>query len=291
MDNTITPTHQSDILDGAALVAGFGQGQDGYDWSLRGFKPSGEVENPDLAARIAIIARMLGAEDILAPYPTKMNSEITGTEKLKTSFELPLSDVHLWRGVEADGVRLQYAGDAFAMSAADCALVVVKWRTQMWAAHAGRDSLIDRTFIKTNGREQGKRYKSVVDSIMHEIPRKFLHETVVYYGCTISKGEHFEHPIDHPNSEHADFNKKMLQFIADKYSNPADPATSGDEYWKRGQIDIRWLIRKQFERYDVTNFETDQVCTFSETDPAGNLIWHSNRRDKIKRNLFLVIRR
>lgn len=289
----VKPTHQSAILGGKALLFGFGPGTENLDWSLRGLQAEGDEEKPEntnLASRLGSVSQRLRLSAVLAPSPVAMNSKIVRGTDLGIELTLPYHEGNwvtpLWRGQQADGVRLEIPGEAFAMSAADCALVVVEWNGQMWAAHAGRDSLLDRTLIETGKRS--KEYRSVVDTIMFRIPSTEWKHANVYYGCTISKGPHFEHlPSD---SEWGEKNKKMLEYIGKYYGRVTDNELD-DAFWTRGQIDMRWLIRRQFEQFGVTKFETDTICTYSDTDPSGNHVWHSNRRDKKKRNLFMVVRR
>ncbi len=298
MAPSFPPSISFDIFDGAASVVGFGAQKDNFNFSLKDLQSMGDEkkqENEGLVRCFREVANHFNIRRIYAPRPVNMNSEVVDPQDLGVELVIDYKDFGdaggletlLLRGVNADGIRLPEKS-MFAVSSADCALIVVKWRNQMWAAHAGRDSLMDRELIETNGLRVGKYYPSVVNSIMEEIPRKFSSETQVFMGCTISKGAHFEHPIDHPNPKYAEFNQKMINHIWKTYGQPV--SSQDMSFWERGQIDMKWLMRRQFESYGVIHFETDNICTYSEINPNDTFKWYSNRRDKIMRNLFLVIR-
>lgn len=285
---TIQPTAKVTVLGGAATIHAFGVNhqEPGTHYSLRGI----ETGNNPNKSRICAALSSVGEKFFRSPSPTTFNSLVVG----KDNFIIPQRGVNhhtiglgkasaLYRGPLAEGYGPFESNDAFVVSAADCALIVMKVSNVLYAAHAGRDSLIDRGLINTG--KPSKEHPSIVDGLMAplvEVPRD---EFEVFIGFTISKGPHFEHPVDHP--EFGADNLRLIEAVAANFPSHED-VKLGDSFWKRGQFDMKGLIMSQFKKWGVTKFETDNVCTFSDKDKNNKHLWFSNRRTPTLRNLFIV---
>ncbi|MBP6888720.1 MAG: laccase domain-containing protein [Candidatus Pacebacteria bacterium] len=288
MDNR--PTASFQIFDGAVTLYGFGVNHtnQSLNWSLKGIERESNfrVTHGHVIEALRLLS---GAQRIYAPSPDKFNSIVLSDRDFVTHPSYVLSvniDKALRRGIKADGYGPMSPSDAFAVSAADCAVIVVQAEELFFAAHAGRDSLFDRQLISTG--KASKVNASVVDAIMARIPKELHEKTRVFVGFTISQGPHFEHPTDHKN--YGKSNEQLLDAIASCYFPSHQDETFGDDFWKRGQLDMKWLIEKQFQTYGVTRFETDKFCTFSSTDDQGRHLWFSQRRTNGMRNLFAAVR-
>jgi copper oxidase (laccase) domain-containing protein len=281
------------IFDGEVLVVGYGiQRQDPtFNWSLKGLREG----NGALIDALQSVLAQHNIERLYAPSPAHFNSLIAHNIEFygKNSHPLNNAGPRVMRGVDADGVLLpsnidKNARVAFGMSAADCAMVIVKDGEDIYAAHAGRKSLIDENFIREAPPETYKECSSVVDGIMREVSTKNHPKLKVWIGFAISAGPHFAHHVDDP--QYGDFNGKMIRHIADFYGKKAN--NFGDEFWKSGQISLAGLIQQQFEAHGVrkTQITVDHRCTYRETDERGHHMWFSERRTHGMRNLVLAIR-
>ncbi len=286
------PTVFSNIFDGAISLYGFGidYNNPNQNWSLKGIETSTNFrgEYPHVVEALQNLGKV---QRVYAPSPDEFNSLVVnnhnffrgGASHLATYALSLTSSRVLYRGVKADGYGPMISGDAFAMSAADCALLVVKAGDRVFAAHAGRNSLFDRQCID-NG-QQSKQFPSVVDAIMSQILKEHHERAEAFVGFTISNGAHFEHPVDHPKFGAS--NRRLLEWIADSYFPEEE---LGDDFWQKGQLDMLKLIAVQLKKYGVTHITTDGVCTFSDKNEQGNPIWFSQRRTPTMRNLFVAVR-
>lgn len=278
------------IFNGEVHIHGFGIAHNGpeFNWTLRGMDESTNPKKTHGHIFQALIG-IPSLHNIYAPSPVTFNSAILPPERFRHPEKRVISfnGKHLYRGLEADGVSDLRINDGYVMSASDCALLVVMHRKKVWAAHAGRNSLLDRRYIDVG--IQSKLHHSVVDAIMEEIPEKSRSETKVFIGFTISKGSHFEYPIDHPT--YGESNDNMLKWIAKEFSPESERGRFGLDFWQRGQIDIKWLIAAQCKRYGIReeNIHADELCTYSDSKD-GKHLWYSERRTKGWRNLFAAVR-
>ncbi len=280
------------IFNGTVTLYGYGCVLDEpqLNWSLKGIEMSNDpnLSHGHIVHTLGRLDRF-GIENVYAPSPDTFNSKIATVPELESSQVVPIAlteTVRLYRGIKADGVSKLPLKSAFAMSAADCALVIVSFQNNIWVAHAGRDSLLDRKYI--NEGIPSKEHASVIDAIMGKIDPELRGDAKAYISFTISKGSHFQHSIHDP--AYGEKNELMLDQIASKYIPLNQKNLFGDDFWEHGQIDMEWLIRKQLEDHGITNVESDGICTFSDKDSDGNHKWFSQRRTPGMRNLLVAVR-
>ena len=290
------PTITENYFGGMFSLIAFGvqPSYEHFNWSLAPLANKEKAktdEGTTLSSRLTEIFESHNIRCALAPSPVTFNSAIALRQLLlqPENNMLAGNTCALYRGVFADGVELvgDTTNEAFVMSSADCALIVVRWNNRLWAMHAGRNSLLDIAMINDPSSTPTKEYASVIDSVMSQIPSEHHKEVEVFVGLTISKGSHFVHSINHP--EYGESNRNMIAWLACEYSPPPEKGF-GDDFWIDGQFSMEWLIREQFKTYGVTDITFDGRCTFSDKDSRGGYLWHSQRREKNKRNLVIVRR-
>jgi len=297
-----SPEMEIPIFGGQVTIVGYGKRhhEPEFHWSLRTLNLLRDVldrKNEKILTYVAKIAERYNLERMYAPNTREFNGKIISdfTEN-KFPFEstfpiygkLPYG-TYLKRGPLADGVvipkMMNYppliGKTAFVMSSADCALIVVKNNETVIAAHAGRNSLVQR--IKNNDATD------VVQQIMKAIDDKPVGNTQVWIGCSIRPGPHFAHfryDTRYPS------NGDMIDRILKGYGPSCftDTGKTKDLGW----LDIKELARRQFMTCGVPedNITKDFMCTHSDVDEDGNHIWHSQAREPEKkmRNLMLAIR-
>jgi copper oxidase (laccase) domain-containing protein len=282
-------TSHMSIFNGTVTLYGFGRMPDEpeLNWSLKGIETS---TDPSMShGHIVHTLGRLGVEKVYAPSPDTFNSQIATIHEFESPEIVPITlneTTSLYRGIKADGISKLPMNSAFAMSAADCALVVISFQNSIWVTHAGRDSLLDRKHI--NEGILSKEHTSVIDAIMGKIDPDLRSDAKAYIGFTISKGPHFQHSIHDP--AYGEKNKLMLDWITSKYIPDNERNLFEEDFWTSGQIDMEWLIRKQLGAYGVTNIESDGICTYSEKGSHGNHNWFSQRRTPGMRNLLVAVR-
>lgn len=290
---SIKPTLSVSIFDGEVTVHAFGREHD-CNFSFRGFDESKEVHTTHASIFEALASISNGeVEAFAAPSPAKMNAKLVQAEDLtfatgSASFTEPDNRFFIYRGIDADGVKDLCPEHGYAMSAADCALVVAKCGSKIAAAHAGRNSIIDMDRIKGG---KGREHESVVDALcLYAFEPEERQRLEVWIGFSISPGPHFEHSMfdeDHPHNE------RLVRYISNVYG-PQCFKEDGQGR-TRGWLDTKELIRRQFVRYGVRkrNITLDSMCTYRDMKD-GQHIWYSNKRqlvagEKQGRNLVAVV--
>jgi hypothetical protein len=285
------PTTVHHIFDGMVTVYGFGVDRNcpDQDLQLRGIEESEHPEHTH-GHVLQVFESIKGLKNIYSPSPNEFNSKVYPEEILESpvNCHVRFANKTLFRGIKADGIDNIQPHNAFAMSAADCALVVVECEGRVSAAHAGRNSLFDFEMIATGRMSRDKFHASVVDALMGKIPEEAHKKTRVFVGYAISPGPHFPHPMNHP--QYGEQNKRLITWIAKNYILSHQDELFGDAFWVNGELDLRWIITRQFEQYGVSNFTYDDTCTFSDTDDRRNPLWYSQVRTPGKRNLIIAHR-
>jgi copper oxidase (laccase) domain-containing protein len=254
------------------------------DWSLAG-DDAADVQN-----RLSVIARELGVKNILAPRPVEFNAsvctigDLTETCFLGDAVDAPI----LYRGCNADGVELLSIPGAplyaYWVGSADCITIVAHDAEtgKTFAAHAGRDCILDRERIKGG---PSRKYESVVHAIMDRFSAKEKKSVRVFMTCGIGP-DHFDHLCDDPTW--GQFNTRMVLDLISKWGRTA---LQGDPF--RGKICLSEIIRSQFISLGVPAHRIgyDGVETVSDCNRDGDYVWWSYRRgDGKKRNGVLVVR-
>lgn len=289
---TVKPTLSIPIFDGEVSVHGFGRNH-GLNFSFKGIDTSASPHTTH-GHILQALAGIGCNSDFFAPSPIEMNAEVVNSTAMWAHWQVFLDDLarkKLYRGAKGDGFSFINEWNSYAVSAADCALVVAKNGDVIIAAHAGRNSVIDMELMKGG---KPRTNESVVHAIMKRITGVNLdiRQTQVWIGFSISPGPHFAHSVlDLKNPQ----NKYMVAYISDVYGKECFK----DDECERilGWLDTKELIRRQFLSLGVReeNIELDSTCTNSDKDPQGGYLWYSNKRQAVlgeeqSRNLFAVVK-
>lgn len=287
----INPTLSVPIFDGKVTVHAFGR-EHGCNFSFKGIdsSPLPRSTHKQIFAALASIPSRCG---YIAPSPVKMNAEIMSLSDpywhharcwVRKRRVFPYGTYSLCRGGYADGLSGLTQHSGYAMSAADCALIVAKNGNFIVAAHAGRNSIIDMEAMKGC---KPRKNESVVHAIRDAIEQRGLvfRDTEFWVGFSLSPGPHFAHTFDDARNTH---NRNMVEYIARHYGiscfkNDMQGGTLG---W----LDTKELIRRQLITFGAQEgrIELDSVCTFSDTKD-DEYIWYSNVRSGENRNLIAVV--
>lgn len=178
----------------------------------------------------------------------------------------------MYRGHYADGLIVPNNGPVLHRTA-DCPTINVTNRHtgDTIAAHAGRDSVIDRRALRGDTPRQ---HPSIVDSIMQHFEEVNPCSISVLVTCGI-KGEDFGHPLD--RGRHCTFNEKLIRHVEENWGHDC---IIGDR--TNGAIDLFTVIQRQFRTYGVTGVLVSPLDTFKNP----NL--HSHRAGDTGRNGVLV---
>lgn len=240
--------------------------------------------NPGILDKMAEL--MFGYRcDIFAPHPSEFNGQIVN---YKSFDRKPWADSagSLLRGPKADGVILPPNDMAFAVSSADCPTIVLTDRRTgaMVAAHAGLDSLIDRSVA--HGGEPSREHASVVDAMVAKIRRFNTSTMQAFVTCGISPEAYYFDKF----GEHGERNKELLSYVMKNWGAACYDWVGRES----GGISLFELIRAQLalRGVRVSTIGSDGACTFYDKKwMTDEYLWHSNRRGDKTRNLVLVIRR
>ena len=138
------------------------------DWSLKDLYTPESGDSP-FAREVADSLYEHGVRGtVFGPTVTDMNAHLTDADKLTTEILLP-HGITLYRnpGLKADGLPLSAdAGETFVMSGGGCPIIVAIGDGEVIAAHASRDSMIDRTRVMTGS--QSRQHESVLHAIVRE---------------------------------------------------------------------------------------------------------------------------
>lgn len=221
------------------------------DWSLRNLQKAGDEKvNSAFAAQLGSALSGLSAKRAFAPNPTEFNAAYIAPEHLQYEIILP-GPVRLYRNKErpADATLLERPGDAGIFSAGGCGVIVVTLGNKMIFAHSGRESLIDRTWVKTKGATSGRARPSVVDNIMHTLgawDNTALAKRVHVWPLFFIKRDNFYHPFNAESKEHADYNKAAAEMLTKEYGR-----VCVQEDKEGVAIDLALIAHAQFMRYGV----------------------------------------
>lgn len=254
-----------------------------HNWQLTG------DESQDTIPRIALIAQEIGLKNIYAPRPSDFNGLVCTPDELGTPIQLGEGEDTpiLWRGCDADGVVIP-AGAAFWLSSADCFTIIAHdpETGTTAAAHAGRDSVINRRRISDSSERQNRSFESVVDAIVARFSKEAVPRLKVFMTCGVGP-ESFGHPLAHPQA--GEENRRLVEDIL---ANWGPTCLSGNP--SEGKICLSELIRLQFLALGTPahHIGYDAADTCTDTDEYGEHLWWSYQRgDDLKRNGILVIRK
>ena len=141
---------------------------EGDNWSLGPLQWPEDVEkNPELSGRLAEALLGIRANTAFAPNPTAFNGKVIDPPSLNRMLKLRNGSVYLHRNQDhpGDATFLRYPRTAGIFSAGGCGVVVLIYKSNLLFGHAGRESLLDRRRVETEGVEEGRRR----DLIDHEL--------------------------------------------------------------------------------------------------------------------------
>lgn len=265
-----------DAFSGAVSIYLFGKPN---DWNIWGENGNNALVNIDF------VTQGMNLQNIYAPSPSpsKFNAVICTHDDLQEQIPLVKSNAMMRRGCDADGTTLEKAQDACWINTADCPTVITydQQNGLIIAAHAGRDSLIDRGRIAG---KQPRTHETVVHTMVDRHGYEAMQRLQVFIACGI-KSAHFEHRWD--DKKYGMTNKAMTEDVIERWGR-----ISVTGQWTLGRLALSEIIRSQFLNFGVPseNIAYDGIDTSSDVKEEGGYRWWSNRRgDGAKRNGVLVV--
>ncbi len=223
------------------------------------------------------IAEAAQSEDIkkvTVPRVSFFNARTALTNDFPITYKF--QGVEIRTGIDADAVILRPGENALIVTG-DCpTLVISNEKTgEVAAAHAGRDSLIDRVHIDTG--IPSRKTDTVVESIL--LATGWEPRDLSAFICAGIGPEYFTHPWEDP--VHGERNRKMIQWIIERYGKENIVGKK-----EEGRIDMPTLIRSQCILLGVNPSQTyhDGIDTYTD-----ERFWsHRNREKNEGRNAALV---
>lgn len=192
---------------------------EGTDWSLGPLQePEDVAKNRALATRINDALHGLGATIAYAPNPTAFNGEVISPVDLDRN--LKLGEVHMRRNRSwpADSTFLIYPGNAGVFSAGGCGVIVIGYRNDLLFGHAGRESLLDRHYVETEGAARS-RPADLIDNMLDALGiDSDTAQEVWAWPLFFIKPEDFVHRFDDPDPRHAPYNQAAARFLPKTYA-------------------------------------------------------------------------
>jgi hypothetical protein len=156
------------------------------------------------------------------------------------------------------------------------------------AAHAGRDSLVDRELILN--KKPGRKHFSIIDAVVEESgPRNREELRAFICGATSAHVHSLE-----KSSQYAEYNWKLVRYLESTF--PSAQSVQGDELY----LSITNLIKEQLIGHGVRpeNIGTDSCDPLTDLSKNHHHLWWSHGRwlregqkGPDGRNAILVIRK
>jgi hypothetical protein len=262
-------------------AAAFGQP---YEYTLNHFqKPDDAKREPQLALRIAQALVSVDATEVYATRPSTANAKIVERHVLN-------QNIYIGHGVTlrrngkkpADGTMLG-RNQASAMTAGGGPRVVLVRGSKMVDAHAGRDSLLERTDVVRSVRV--RKHASVIDSMLEKLDvRSDLDAAEVSaYVFYAIKPERFTHETTHHT--YGGYNANLPTYIAQRWRNSGGQMT----FTKDGTViclDLPMLIRAQLVKLGVPESQIDLSSAYAPDD----LLYDTRGENPSARNLVVISR-
>lgn len=244
----------------------------------------------EMRARLAYIAQALGVTNILAPSPTAFNAELIRPTNLGVRIHLEEMTC-VWRNphMPADVIKVP-RGMAMAMSVGGCPALIAYADEHLFAAHAGRDSVIHRARIKRNAglqldmRDKERDVEGVVERIVRVFIGKGIRPRDIHIAVIGSiPGFHFPHRLDDPL--YGDFNRALWEDILRHWPS-FDNAPIAEHRDEVMCVDIPKLIAAQCL---AMGLDPGKI-TLSHAYANPEQTWLDGTQGK-ERNLFMVVHR
>jgi len=283
------PVYKRKVCRGGVEVSVYGAQR---NWNFAGeTKETIEAGNHGITKALAFVIDDCEVMDALVPKPA-FNAKVVESKDLSDE-RLP----SFFRGADADGVLLDTRRQAYFLASADCLTTVLYDVTphRAIAMHCGRDALIDRGALSG---KPARQFASVIDAGMQRIIEGGWSKSMllgVYLAAGIGPAT-FTHPTTPtmfdgagnsvPNT-YREANATLISFLTRMYNDRGFNVVTDQD---QGKINLVELVIAQLSNYGVTREQivSDGVDTATDTGPDGQFLFHSNRRDKTKRNLVVV---
>ena len=280
-ESIIKPTTVFTPFSGRVEIQMFGRP---INWSLKNIRTEDDWnDNPILRDNLMGLALKTSVWDMFCPDISKFNATICCHSDLIVTIPL-LGDLNpkLWRGFDAEGIILPEPNGTHAQhpfdfktaegaffSTADCAVVVLHspMTGKTVAFHAGRDSLIERSFIMTGKHE--REFASVVDAAVAQFDDT---ELPVMRAFICGTASNLVQPLDNP--EHAGYNLRLSEHMAIHY--PTAITISNRKLF----LSVTELIEQQLIARSISpsNIGTDCADVLSDRSKNGEYLWWSHQR-------------
>ncbi len=276
-------TTSGGVVFGAALAAG-------TDWSLAPLQEPGDelkAQGFQLAANIARELSTLAVDRAYAPSPVKFNGTILQPDELNKAIrigDMIGSPLILYRNRDkpADGTFLIGARDAGIFSVGGCPVIVATCGEHLVFAHAGRDCLLDRQRVLTNGKEKGRPHESVVNAVVSALLKKSRMDTDIKNICVhvffSIRPEDFYHPFEHPNTNSGVYNRALATYARRNYDGTCIIHDRQGIY-----LDLPPIIAHQFRQLGVRSVNLDSA--YLPTSAS-----HTRNGDGKGRHLAMIVR-
>ncbi len=176
-------------------------------WSLKSLQRQADtLDNALLADALSHNLYWLGIYKAFAPNVVSGSGCIAVPSDLEHRICLGRAVLNRKQEFPADGVFLE-RNQGFVMSSAGCPVILASAGGDFIAAHAGRDSLIDRGAVE--GRP-ARKHVSVVGVILEKLRRNASSDIAMTMLLSIPARK-FEHSADHP--QHGVYNRKLATFV------------------------------------------------------------------------------
>ena len=207
----------------------------------------GKMGFPFELHHVCQVADDLGVNRILRPQTHTFNAIVCEPEELTRVDHSVAGRIEVRSGVLADGVIIP-KGKVALFQTRDCpTIITLNQKTgEVAAAHAGRDSLLDRELILTG--DPSRPFKSVVDAIVDRLVGDKPNGHSAYlevFSCIGIEARRFRHASDEPTYGY--FNNRMSRYLVAEYG----PDCLLDGNIEIGAIKLHRLIRNQFQRLGV----------------------------------------
>jgi hypothetical protein len=225
---------------------------EGTGWSLGPLQKATDVhKNLALASSVRRAMENINATCAYAPNPTRFNGKIIDPQLL-TEFLSLGNGIYLRRNQAepADGTFLRFPREAGIFSAGGCGVVVMMYKEIILFAHAGRDCLLDRTWVKSEGAERTPgRNVSVIESMLNalQVPNEYLSQVHVWPLYFI-KPDDFVHHASDTERDYGTYNSAAIRFLPSQYGAACGTVTS-----KEIHMDLPRIARAQCIQYGVSS--------------------------------------
>lgn len=232
--------------------------------------------NQGLVKGLRSVLKEIGVHKAFAPNVAESSAEIIGTDELKNEILIDRNiTLHRNQSIPADGIFLNL-GETFVMSSAGCPVIIATAGEQMIAAHAGRDSLIDRGAVIG---EPTRSNLSVVYSIIGAFIKKGFRPSEIKMWMLFSiPPAKFKHDLNH--WEHGEQNRALAEFVS-KWCPNGVTRKNGSIF-----LNLEEIFLQQAHMYGVQN----ALAMHSLTQFPAMAHTHDESKNPKRRNLIVIKR-